>query len=89
MTSVATIFVCGLDDPEFDWGHCMGLAVAQEQEAEQAEAEREWDLDCAASTHLDEPDFYEEREATDPYWPPAECVWWEVMEPQVISLVAE
>lgn len=59
----------------FEWAWVMSLMA--EYEAEHIEDERRRDAAHAFEIVHREPDFYSERTATDPYWPPAGCIWWE------------
>lgn len=75
------IFVCH-GDLEMQWA----MSMSSDYEAEHLEQVRMQDVGVAFYCSEDEPEFFSAREATDPHFPPPECVWWEECEPETISL---
>ena len=74
------VFVCA-GDLEMQWA----LSMSADYEAEHLEQLRQQDVDDARYLADTEPEFFSAREATDPHFPPPECVWWEVCEPELIG----
>ena len=58
------------------------LELAREYEALEVEQQRVWDMQEDLALHEVYYAFWDERAATDPHWPPPECVWWEQVEPE-------